>query len=157
VTVDGKEVKLEIVCPLLFVTNNIVGYWYVRVVCTIHKEAGQERFRTITSSFYRGSHGVMLAFDLSKAESFESLDRWYSEVEKYGTQHIVKMLVGVYTSFSNLKYSGTKSDLKRETEFDEADVHTVHILFLHSELRCWQKHGIYRNVFQRRLSGRKGL
>lgn len=38
----------------------------------------------------------MLAFDLSKTESFDSLDRWYSEVEKYGTHHIVKMLVGMY-------------------------------------------------------------
>lgn len=38
---------------------------------------------------------MILAFDLSKAKSFEGLDRWYAEVEKYGTQQIVKMLVGM--------------------------------------------------------------
>jgi len=42
---------------------------------------------------------VILAFDLSKAKSFEGLDRWYAEVEKYGTQQIVKMLVGKFILF----------------------------------------------------------
>lgn len=63
----------------------------------------------------------MLAFDLSKSESFDSLERWYSEVEKYGTHHIVKMLIGK-PSLPSFLPKGTKSDLKRETGFDEADV-----------------------------------
>jgi GTPase SAR1 family protein len=58
---------------------------------------------------------VILAFDLSKAKSFEGLDKWVSEVEKYGSHHIVKMLVG------------TKSDLKRATEYDAADVSYHHV------------------------------
>ncbi|XP_025032213.1 ras-related protein Rab-7b isoform X2 [Python bivittatus] len=37
---------------------------------------GQERFRSIVSTFYKGSDGCMLAFDVTDMDSFESLDDW---------------------------------------------------------------------------------
>ncbi|XP_034623045.1 ras-related protein Rab-7b isoform X1 [Trachemys scripta elegans] len=37
---------------------------------------GQERFRSMVSTFYKGSDGCMLAFDVTDLESFESLDDW---------------------------------------------------------------------------------
>ena len=45
--------------------------------------AGQERFRTITSSYYRGAHGVILVYDVANRESFDALPRWYGELETY--------------------------------------------------------------------------
>ncbi|XP_019369548.1 PREDICTED: ras-related protein Rab-7b isoform X1 [Gavialis gangeticus] len=37
---------------------------------------GQERFRSMVSTFYKGSDGCMLAFDVTDMESFESMDDW---------------------------------------------------------------------------------
>uniref|UniRef100_A0A8B9IEN1 Ras-related protein Rab-7b n=1 Tax=Anser cygnoides TaxID=8845 RepID=A0A8B9IEN1_ANSCY len=37
---------------------------------------GQERFRSMVSTFYKGSDGCILAFDVTDRESFESLDNW---------------------------------------------------------------------------------
>ncbi|XP_006137280.1 ras-related protein Rab-7b isoform X1 [Pelodiscus sinensis] len=37
---------------------------------------GQERFRSMVSTFYKGSDGCMLAFDVTDRDSFESLDDW---------------------------------------------------------------------------------
>uniref|UniRef100_A0A663FB47 Ras-related protein Rab-7b n=1 Tax=Aquila chrysaetos chrysaetos TaxID=223781 RepID=A0A663FB47_AQUCH len=37
---------------------------------------GQERFRSMVSTFYKGSDGCVLAFDVTDRESFESLDNW---------------------------------------------------------------------------------
>lgn len=41
---------------------------------------GQERFRSIVSTFYKGSDGCILAFDVTDMESFEALDTWRGDV-----------------------------------------------------------------------------
>lgn len=56
--------------------------------------AGQERFRTITSSYYRGAHGMILCFDLGNEQSFKSLSKWLQEVERYAEEHVVVLLAG---------------------------------------------------------------
>ncbi len=38
--------------------------------------AGQERFQSLCSSFYRGSDGCILVFDISSVESYENLEKW---------------------------------------------------------------------------------
>ncbi|XP_075052255.1 ras-related protein Rab-7b [Mixophyes fleayi] len=37
---------------------------------------GQERFRSLLSSFYKGSDGCLLVFDVTDMESFACLDSW---------------------------------------------------------------------------------
>nr|GMC48853.1 ras-related protein RABC2a-like [Ipomoea batatas] len=58
--------------------------------------AGQERFRTLTSSYYRGAQGIILVYDVTKRETFTNLyDVWAKEVELYSTnKNCVKILVG---------------------------------------------------------------
>jgi len=66
-----------------------------KVKLTIWDTAGQERFRTLTAAYYRGAHGVILAYDVSRRETYENLrDIWLREVEMYCTgDSVVKMLV----------------------------------------------------------------
>uniref|UniRef100_A0A672JHL2 small monomeric GTPase n=1 Tax=Salarias fasciatus TaxID=181472 RepID=A0A672JHL2_SALFA len=57
--------------------------------------AGQERFRTLTPSYYRGAQGVILVYDVTRRETFTKLDNWLNELETYCTRSdLVKMLVG---------------------------------------------------------------
>ncbi|CAL9069209.1 unnamed protein product [Musa banksii] len=60
------------------------------------RKTGQERFRTLTSSYYRGSQGIILVYDVTKRETFTNLaDVWVKEVELYSTnRNCVKVLVG---------------------------------------------------------------
>ncbi|NXP45719.1 RAB19 protein, partial [Heliornis fulica] len=69
--VDGKKVKIQV--------------W---------DTAGQERFRTITQSYYRSAHGAILAYDLTRRSTFESIPHWIHEIEKYGAANLVMMLIG---------------------------------------------------------------
>jgi len=57
---------------------------------------GQERFRTLTSSYYRGAQGVILVYDVSNRESFENLRRtWLHELQTYANlDKLILMLVG---------------------------------------------------------------
>ena len=55
--------------------------------------AGQERFRTLSNSYYRGAHGVILVYDISSRDSFLSMERWYDEAENNAMPGIVTYLV----------------------------------------------------------------
>ncbi|XP_013861061.1 ras-related protein Rab-19 [Austrofundulus limnaeus] len=85
--IDGKKVKMQV--------------W---------DTAGQERFRTITQSYYRSAHGAMVAYDISRRGTFESISHWIREVEQYGAANVVVILVG------------NKSDLhtQRQVLFEDA-------------------------------------
>ena len=42
--------------------------------------AGQESFKSITKIFYRGAHCVVLAYDITRLDTFLNLENWYLEV-----------------------------------------------------------------------------
>ncbi|CAI8043700.1 Ras-related protein Rab-8A, partial [Geodia barretti] len=44
--------------------------------------AGIERFRTITSSYYRGATGIILVYDVTCQHPFDNLQRWLREIEE---------------------------------------------------------------------------
>lgn len=56
--------------------------------------AGQERFRTLSNSYYRGAHGVILVYDVSNRDSFLAMERWFDEVESNAQPNTVTYLVG---------------------------------------------------------------
>jgi Ras-related protein Rab-18 len=56
--------------------------------------AGQERFRTLSNSYYRGAHGVILVYDISNRESFIAMERWFDEAETNAMPGAIMYLVG---------------------------------------------------------------
>jgi len=43
----------------------------------------QQRFKSIRSTFYKGSAGVLLIFDLTQETSYIKLRKWFTEVKKF--------------------------------------------------------------------------
>lgn len=65
-----------------------------RLKLAVWDTAGQERFRTLTSSYYRGAQGIILVHDVTQKDTFDNLEYWLQEVQKYSTNaDAVKMLV----------------------------------------------------------------
>lgn len=56
--------------------------------------AGQENFRAITRSYYRGSAVCLLVFDLTNSSSFASIRRWHRDVVENAAPQVVIALVG---------------------------------------------------------------
>ena len=56
--------------------------------------AGQERFRNVISSYFRGSHGILLIYDITNRDSFKNLENWLTEIEKNASQNVLKILIG---------------------------------------------------------------
>jgi Ras-related protein Rab-1A len=56
--------------------------------------AGQERFRTITSAYYRGADGIIMVYDTTSSDSFDHVNDWLKEVNRYASEGTCKLLVG---------------------------------------------------------------
>eukprot|EP01024_Parvocaulis_polyphysoides_P013322 TRINITY_DN15211_c0_g1_i2.p2 TRINITY_DN15211_c0_g1~~TRINITY_DN15211_c0_g1_i2.p2 ORF type:complete len:240 (+),score=29.60 TRINITY_DN15211_c0_g1_i2:87-722(+) len=56
--------------------------------------AGQERFRALTNRYYRGVHGIIVVYDVTNQQSFESVKDWLTEIERYADENVNKLIVG---------------------------------------------------------------
>ncbi|KAM3128729.1 hypothetical protein pb186bvf_019141 [Paramecium bursaria] len=63
--------------------------------------AGQESFRSITRSYYKGSIGVVLVFDLTKSDTFYNIVKWHSEITDCTHEFVEITLVGNKSDLEN--------------------------------------------------------
>lgn len=86
INIDGKQIKLQI--------------W---------DASGQERFRSIASSYYRGCDGIILVYDITNRKSFDNLKNWILDINSRSI------------SLPEIIIIGNKSDLedKREVSYDD--------------------------------------
>lgn len=56
--------------------------------------AGQERFRTLSNSYYRNAHAVVLVYDMTSRDSFAQMERWFDEAVDNAGDDVVRYLVG---------------------------------------------------------------
>lgn len=49
--------------------------------------AGQERFHTFTTSFFRGAHGFVLVYDITSTESFQGISHWMKDINEVRLYH----------------------------------------------------------------------
>lgn len=43
---------------------------------------GQERFRTLTTAYYRGAMGILLMYDVTSLESYNNLSYWLRNIQE---------------------------------------------------------------------------
>ena len=71
--------------------------------------AGQERYRAITSAYYRGAVGALLVYDISKSLTFKNVERWLSELRENASGNICIMLVGNKCDLRHLREVPTET------------------------------------------------
>lgn len=78
--------------------------------------AGQERFKSITKSFYNIAHIIIICFDLTDIFSFESVDVWYQEIIKSNILNPIIILVGNKSDLTNSRVVSKELGLKKATK-----------------------------------------
>eukprot|EP01098_Paradermamoeba_levis_P015441 TRINITY_DN786_c0_g2_i1.p1 TRINITY_DN786_c0_g2~~TRINITY_DN786_c0_g2_i1.p1 ORF type:complete len:192 (-),score=59.53 TRINITY_DN786_c0_g2_i1:51-626(-) len=56
--------------------------------------AGQERFRTLTSSYYRNADAIIIVYDITNKDSFADVEGYIKEGIRYGAATSEKIIVG---------------------------------------------------------------
>ncbi|KAK9117371.1 hypothetical protein Sjap_016318 [Stephania japonica] len=78
VTIDGRPIKLQI--------------W---------DTAGQEAFRSITRSYYRGAAGALLVYDITRRETFNHLASWLEDARQHANPNMAIALIGNKSDLSH--------------------------------------------------------
>jgi len=78
-----------------------------KTICQIEvwDTAGQEKFRTITSSFYDRTDAILVVYDITEPSSFDDLNSWFQEAGRYARDACLLMV-------------GNKSDRDSERKID---------------------------------------
>ena len=56
--------------------------------------AGQERFKSIGHSYYYGSKGSLIVYDITRIETFQNEDKWVHELRNNGAEKVQIILIG---------------------------------------------------------------
>jgi small GTP-binding protein len=80
-----------------------------KIKAQIWDTAGQERYKAITGAYYKGAKGALLVFDLSRKETFDSVDRWVPDLRASADEKVTIILIG------------NKCDLKERRQVTEEE------------------------------------
>ena len=56
--------------------------------------AGQERYKAITNAYYKGALGAFLVYDITRKETFDSVDKWIPELKANGSKNMSILIIG---------------------------------------------------------------
>jgi small GTP-binding protein len=77
--------------------------------------AGQETYKSVTRSYFRGASGALLVFDLSRKATFQHVTDWLNDLRQIAEPDIVIVLVGNKADLTQ------QEDNKREVTREEAE------------------------------------
>jgi len=81
---------------------------YTSAELKIWDTCGEEKYQSVTRQFYNGTNGIILLYDLSDINSFNSLNKWLKEIRNFAPKNAVVIIVG------------NKVDLDRKVSHDDA-------------------------------------
>ena len=94
------------------------------------KQAGQESFRSITRSYYRGAAGALLVYDITRRETFAHLASWLEDARQHANPQMTVMLIGNKSDLSHRRAVTTEEGAAFAREhgliFLETSARTAH-------------------------------
>ena len=101
-----------------------------RVKLQIWDTAGQEQFRTITRSYFRGAQGIVLVYDITDRGTFNSVRSWMAQIADHADAQVNRVLVA------------NKSDNEAERRVSSAEGAALaaeyEVKFLETSAAAWE-------------------
>ena len=82
--------------PTVGVDFQVVTLKYKEIIAKVHiwDTAGEERFKSISSNYYRSSHGFIYVYDITDGDSLNSLENWITLTNEHTNSNVINFLVG---------------------------------------------------------------
>ena len=65
-----------------------------QIKAQIWDTAGQERYKAITSAYYKGAKGAFVVYDITRKNTFETVNKWVSDISSAADKKITLILIG---------------------------------------------------------------
>jgi Ras-related protein Rab-2A len=83
--------------------------------------AGQETYKSVTRSYFRGASGALLVFDITRRQTFNHVTDWLNDLRQIAEPDIVVILVGNKADLCESAEEGGDGVSKREVTVVEAE------------------------------------
>ena len=82
-----------------------------KIKAQIWDTAGQEKYKAITGAYYKGSKGAFIVYDITRKDTFASIEKWVNDLKARSDPKLTIILIG------------NKNDLddKREVSKDQGE------------------------------------
>ena len=106
-----------------FGTKNIVIN-EKKIKIQIWDTAGEERYRSITSAYYKGAKGAFIVYDITRKSTFVNIDKWISDLKLNGDQNICIIILGNKSDLDDKREVSTEDGIKKSEMFKTAFLET---------------------------------
>ncbi len=65
-----------------------------KIKAQIWDTAGQEKYKSITGAYFKGSKGALVVYDITQKSTYESLEKWVNDLKSAGDPKITIILIG---------------------------------------------------------------
>ena len=62
---------------------------------------GQERYKSITSAYYKGASGAIIVYDVTSSTTFNNIEKWLQEIKERTSRDIKIIMIGNKTDLEN--------------------------------------------------------
>ena len=87
-----------------------------KVKYLIWDTAGEDRMKTMTYSYYRGCHVILVVYDVTEKKSFQNVTTWVECIDKFAKSNVLKILVGNKTDLEDKRVITTEEGKKLAEE-----------------------------------------
>ena len=123
-------IKIEFKAKLININNMVQAKLIIWDTC------GDEKFKAITRQYYRDADGILLVYDITNRDSFDSIINWKNEIKNNDPEDAVLFLVGNKTDNNKERKVTTQEGQKMAndigfffTEVSAKNGDNIHLLF----------------------------
>lgn len=88
-----------------------------KIKVQIWDTAGHERYKSITNAYYKGSRGALIVYDISRRDTFLSIDKWIGELKNHGEADVCMILIGNKTDLQEYRQVTQEEAFKKAEQY----------------------------------------
>ena len=105
-----NTIGLDLQCTSLVINKK-------KINLQIWDTAGQEKYKSMTTSYYRGVNIIFIVYDVTNQESFNHVKNWISDIDKFARINVMKVLVGNKIDLNNKRVISNEEGKKLSHQF----------------------------------------